>query len=401
MSTAIATRPKNEVEQYLHERMGEIAVSCSKYVKPESVIQVLNVLIYKTPKLLQCDKPSVLHSVVQGVSLGLSFQPSAGEAYLIPRWNKKMNDGKGGLECQFQPGYQGLCKLARESGKVLAIQAVLVKERDVFRVTRINGEADVFHEENLKAMGDPITHVYAWAKLAGVEKPLVEVMEMAEVEYIRSKSESPDSGPWNDHLGEMTKKTCLRRFSKSLPKTPKLVAALTVFDQQFDLSTQELDGTRAITAKVDNGTGHGSGKYASPGDVAKYLKAMEAYVDKRNQQWLDRWADKTADVKDLCNRWQADGHLAKWAEQCGMISPGSVPEGGIKARQVGTLTAIVYCGNQADRKRLAKELEAYIDKQEQIALVKLQKEHSELFEPVDTEGDVTDDEIMGDMEGDN
>jgi hypothetical protein len=150
---------------------------------------------------------------------------------------------------------------------------------------------------------------------------------------------------------------------------------------------------------INNGSGHGSGKYASDEDTAVYLKAMESYIDKRNQQWLDRWSEKTTDIRDLCNRWQADGHLAKWAEQCGMISPGSVPEGGLKNAQVGRLTAIIYCGALEDRKRLAKELEAYIDKQEQIALVKLQKDHPELFEPTDMQGDMSDDDVLGDFGG--
>jgi phage RecT family recombinase len=394
MSTAIATRPKNEVQVYLEEQVAEIAVACSKVIRPESVIQVINVLIYRNPKLLECDKPSILHSVIQGVSLGLSFQPSAGEAYLIPRWNDKAKV----LECQFQPGYQGLCKLARESGKVAAVQAVLVKQDDTIRVTRVNGEAEVFHEENLSKMGAPITHVYAWAKIVGLEKPLIEIMEIAEVEYIRSRSKSKDSGPWDTDYGEMVKKTAIRRLAKALPKTPKLAAAITAFDSGFELSTGQLEGTEK-SPKVDNGTGHGSGKYASPGDVAKYLKAMESYIDKRNQQWLDRWSEKTTDIRDLCNRWQADGHLAKWAEQCGMISPGSIPDGGIKNNQIGRLTAIIYCGALEDRKRLGKELEAYIDKQEQIALVKLQKDHPELFEPIDMQGDTSDDDVLGDFNG--
>jgi phage RecT family recombinase len=394
MSTGIATRPKNEVEKYLEESIGDLAVACSKFVKPETVIQVVGLCCYRNPKILECDRASILHSVIQGTSLGFSFHPSAGEAYLVPRFNKKLNI----KVCDFQPGYQGLRKLATESGQVNLVKAELVRDGDIFRVTH-SPDLEFFHEPKLtNNFNVPITHAYAWAKLATGEY-VIEVMGIDEIEYIRSRSTTPDGGPWQTDYGEMAKKTAIRRLAKSLPKTPKFVAAIEAFDGQFDLSTGQLDGTEKPPA-VTNGTGHGSGKYASPGDVAKYLKAMEGYVDKRNQQWFDRWSGKTDDVKDVCNRWQADGHLAKWAEQCGMISPGSVPEGGLKNRQIGQLTAIVYCGSPADRKRLAKELEAYIDKQEQIALVKLQRDHPELFEPIDTQSeDVTDDEIMGDMEG--
>lgn len=380
MSTGLATRAKSDIQIYLEESISELAVACSKHVQPETVIQVINLCCYKNRKILDCDRPSILHSVIQGTSLGFSFHPSAGEAYLVPRFNKKLNL----MICEFQPGYQGLCKLARESGKVLAVQAVLVRGKDTFRVTRINGEADVFHEENTSAMSEPITHVYAWAKLAGVDKPMVETMEIAEVEYIRSRSTTPEEGPWQTDYGEMTKKTAIRRMSKMLPKTPQLTTALAAFDRGFDMPSAQLDGTEK-PKKIDNGTGHGSGKYASPGQVASYLKAMNAYLDKRNQQWLDRWNGREVDgLKELCNQWQADGHLAKWAEQAGMICQGSTPVTGIKERQIGAFTAIVYHASPEDRKAIAMELAAYLDRQEEIALKAIHRRQPTLFDPIDT-----------------
>lgn len=380
MSTAIATRPKNEVERYLEESIGDLAVACSKFVKPETVVQIVGLCCYRNPKILECDRPSILHSVIQGTSLGFSFHPSAGEAYLVPRFNKKLN----AKICEFQPGYQGLRKLAVESGQVNLVKAELVREGDVFRVTH-SPELEFFHEPKLSnTFNTPVTHAYAWAKLATGEH-VIEVIGIDEIEYVRSRSTTPDGGPWQTDYGEMAKKTAIRRLAKSLPKTPKFVAAIEAFDGQFDMSTAQLDGTEK-PAKTNNGTGHGSGKYADPGKVASYLTAMKGYVDKRNQQWLDRWSGKEPEgLKELCNHFQADGHLAKWAEQSGMLSPGSVPEGGLKNRQMGQLTAIVYHSSQNDRKAIATELAGYIDKQEQIALSKIQRQNPSLFPAEDDE----------------
>ena len=118
----------------------------------------------------------------------------------------------------------------------------------------------------------------------------------------------------------------------------------------------------------NNGSGHGRGQYASPVQVQTYLKNMEKYLRDRNAAWLDRNTDAHGNiregVKELCNRWQADGHLVKWAIANGWLDPASMPEGGIKNRQIGLYSAVVYHRNEEGHRAIAFELRRYFDELE-------------------------------------
>ena len=152
-------------------------------------------------------------------------------------------------------------------------------------------------------------------------------------------------------------------------------------------------------AKIDNGSGHATGKYASEEQTRVYMEALDGYLDKRNAAWFDRWTSKQGEVpeglKPLCNHFQADNHLVKWAIALGLIAPGSVHESGPKAGQLGRLTAILY--HRPERKQLAQEMARYVDEQERVALQVLQRKHPELFEDEPTEAAESDIEGLGDQ----
>ncbi len=399
MTTEIAVRPKSELQQYLEaqDSITELATACAKYVKPETVIQIINLLSYKNRKILDCDKPSVLHSIIQGTSLGLSFHPSAGEAYLIPRFNKKLNL----TICEFQPGYQGLVKLAIGSGRVNVVKAELVREGDLFEVT-YTPEMKFLHKPKAgNTFNTPITNVYAWAKLATGEI-VTEVLGIDEVEYIRSRSTTPNGGPWDTDYGEMVKKTAIRRLQKSLPKTPQMVVALEAFDRGFEMTTAQLDGTESTPKKITNNTDHGSGKYCSEAEAKVCLAAIQKFIDFRNVKWLDRWTKEDGEVpgnlKELCPRiYQADNHLVKWAIQLGLLAPESMSETGLKPAQLGRLTGILYHKDKECRTKMKDELTHYFDELERVATQALEQKHPELFETEVREPGDDDDEDLATM----
>jgi hypothetical protein len=161
------------------------------------------------------------------------------------------------------------------------------------------------------------------------------------------------------------------------------------------LDESELDtlsGVRQCTStgqleSPKNDSGHGRGQYASPEQVQAYLAGSDAYREKRNQAWLDRWTDEhTGEFLggtngELVNRWQLDNHLVKWAVDTGRLDPASLPDGGVKNRQIGMYTAVVYHRSTEDRKALSQEARRYFDQQEERATEALQKSRPELFEP--------------------
>jgi hypothetical protein len=157
---------------------------------------------------------------------------------------------------------------------------------------------------------------------------------------------------------------------------------------------------------LDNGTGHGKGQYASPEQTETYCTAMESYVDRRNAEWLDRWVvhGETPDgLSELCNRWQADNHLVKWARETGRIQvDAGTAERGVQNRQIGRYTAIVYHRSKSDREAISRELRRYIDELAERQTEKLKAQNPSLFgEPVPIDECEVDDGFEGVTDADS
>jgi recombination protein RecT len=222
-SSAPASRTLKPFLEQSHERLTAVL---PRYLTPERVVQVVSTLVYRTPSLQKCPPDSVLAAVMQASELGLDLSPGMGEAYLVPYWNKRA----GVHECQFQPGYKGLVKLARQSGEIASIRAEIVREGEPF-VYRYDPDLTLLHEPHVGS-DDPVVLVYAVAKLANGERQAA-VLARAEVEAVRARSRSGGEGPWVTDWPEMAKKTAVRRLCKLLPRSLDLGRALEADDQQY------------------------------------------------------------------------------------------------------------------------------------------------------------------------
>jgi recombination protein RecT len=225
-----------ELKTFLESQSERMAAALPKHITPERLIQVVTTLHYRTPKLQECDNASILASVLRACTLGLDLEPAMNEAFLIPRFNKEIN----GQECQFQIGYQGLRKLAMQSGAVASLQARLVRERDAFRY-EFTPDLIFHHVPCLNGSPGPVVMVYAVAKLTNGEQ-IIEVMDADEVEAIHQRSDGyktavkkgwKESGPWVTDWNEMAKKTVLKRVCKSIPRSTELAAAINDDDVMY------------------------------------------------------------------------------------------------------------------------------------------------------------------------
>jgi len=341
MGTAIATFDPTELVGINAQR---IAAACPAHFTPAKVAQMLSLLAHKNPDLRKCVPESVIVSVIQAGELGLSLNPSAAEAYLIPRWNKNLNNKSGGYECQLQIGYKGLEKLAIGTGAVRFIEVHEVIEGDEFRVVRDTGEKQatrVVHAPNYTDRGrfnKPILYYYTLAHMADGQR-VVEVMSAEEVEDIHRRTDGyrkaqsngwNESGPWATDYVEMAKKTVVRRATKRLPRSGASPAAAVAFeklDKALELDNREFDDWREAARTPehhainhDNGTGHGSGAYAPPEVVAEYSAWVRDYCAEINAKWADEIQRRGLEIEqlpkecqELLNTWQLTGHLLKWA----------------------------------------------------------------------------------------
>jgi recombination protein RecT len=163
------------------------------------------------PELLQCTRASLWRACIQGAEIGLSLNPTAAEADILPQ------RVGGELTAQFRPRYKGLMNLARRSGEVTSIRAVLVYENDEFQEIRGLRE-DLIH---IPAKGErgKLSHAYCVWTLKGVPEPQFEVMDRAQVMRIKARSPAgaKNAGPWKTDEEEMWRKTVVKRATKYMP----------------------------------------------------------------------------------------------------------------------------------------------------------------------------------------
>lgn len=195
--------------------------------------------------------------------------------------------------------------------------------------------------------------------------------------------------------GEALANAYMKAITKAKRRTVLSACGLGILDET---EVETIPGAVVVPqGKPDNQSGHGQGMYASPAQSEAWVKRLEGYVAARNQRWLDRWTEEVtgevpSGLKDLCNVWQADNHLLKWARETGRLDPASGTEEGQQHRQIGRFTAIVVNRSKADEKAICKELERYLDEQEARQGERLRALHPDLFPGESDEAQATADD---------
>ena len=228
-----------------------LAQALPKWMSIDRLLRVVFTSTMKNPKLLDCTKESLLQSIMQCAQLGL--EPILGRAYLIPYNNNKNINGQWVkvLECQFQPGYQGLVDLARRSGKVDDVYAQVVYENDEFDIV-YGTERRLTHKPHIGAEpGKPIGAYTVWELSSGIKA--FEFMPLHEIYKRRDKSQAymwaqtgdPKKGGgkqdsiWHVWEAEQMRKTVIKHSAKLQPASIEFMEAVDM-DNSTDLSRAQL-----------------------------------------------------------------------------------------------------------------------------------------------------------------
>jgi recombination protein RecT len=219
--------PAENLRGLLERMLPEIqkALPRTGALDPERFARIALTTVKKTPKLLECRPESILAGVMSAAQLGLTVDGVTGDAYLVPYKNTAV----------LIPGYRGLMRMARNSGRVAKIEARCVYEGDEFRVA-YGTDAQLVHNPDpwgSREQGD-IIGVYALAKVLddrGNAYDQWETMSVEEVEKVRARSRAAEKGPWVSDWPEMAKKTVVRRLAKYLPLDTEEQRAVAVEEQ--------------------------------------------------------------------------------------------------------------------------------------------------------------------------
>jgi recombination protein RecT len=185
------------------------------------------------PKLLQADRPSLLDSIIQAASLGLSVNPLLGEAWLIPRKKnfKDRNDQWQSLVLvSNQTGKNGLIKMGWRSKMLDAIHTDTVYDGEMFDYESgsnpyVKHRPDVYGKLRTGLTKDIIA-AYASVYVIGSTRPIIKVLGAEELYRIAAMSGNPNdnewSDVWTDHFAEMAEGAALKRVCKKLPRSDEL-----------------------------------------------------------------------------------------------------------------------------------------------------------------------------------
>ena len=187
------------------------------------------------------DVNSIIQSVLNIAQVGLTLNPVAKLAYLVPR----MIGGK--LTCCLEPSYMGLVKLLTDTCSITSIYCHVVYKDDSFEYS-LGTKTEIIHKPKLGNKSEAIA-VYAVAVLKDGSKQ-IELMTCEEINLIRDSSESYKafkSGKvkkciWDEFWSEMARKTVIKRITKYLPKTEqwdKVNEAIHLDNRDFQITDQQ------------------------------------------------------------------------------------------------------------------------------------------------------------------
>jgi recombination protein RecT len=217
----------------------QIAAALPRHMTAERMARIATTEMRKVPKLAQCEPMSFLGAVIQCAQLGLEPGSALGHAYILPYEKRKKVGGEWrtvAVEAQVIIGYRGMIDLARRSGQIVSIEARAVYEGDEFQCV-LGLDSNIHHvpawDNPNRSKADKLRFVYAVAKLkdGGVQ---FDVMSRVEVDAIRARSKSGDSGPWVTDYAAMALKTVVRRLFKFLPVSIELARAVSL-DEAADM----------------------------------------------------------------------------------------------------------------------------------------------------------------------
>jgi recombination protein RecT len=227
---------------YIESLKSEMARALPKHLTADRMTRIAVTALRTTKNLADCTVPSFVASIMACSVLGIEPNTPLGEAFLIPFWNKKINEKRGGYECQLIIGYQGYRSLAFRSGQIASMPAYAVFKGDHFEY-----ELGLSPSLKHKPSDDPnredpanLTHVYCVIRPKdATSEPIFLVLSRAQVEKRRTRGASgktyqdgnPISTPWDTDYEAMALKTVVRAIFKWAPRSTEMVVAGDIDDR--------------------------------------------------------------------------------------------------------------------------------------------------------------------------
>ena len=178
----------------------------------------INQALRNNPDILRCTGVSIVNACVKSAYDGLRLDGK--EAALVAH-NVKVSKNPDRWEnhAEYFPMVRGLIKKILMAREVVSMEAEVIYEHDIYRVTR-GTNPEIHHEPKLVGdRGKPIAY-YSVATLKGGYRS-AEIMTAADVADVQKEAKT--DFVWKRWPGEMGKKSVIRRHEKKLPSGRDMV----------------------------------------------------------------------------------------------------------------------------------------------------------------------------------
>ncbi|MEY5098198.1 MAG: hypothetical protein RJA36_917 [Pseudomonadota bacterium] len=218
MSTALV-----EIRSAVEKMAPQFKAALPAHVPVERFVRTTLTAVQTNQALLDADRRTLFAAATKAAQTGLL--PDGREGAIVTFRRKD-----GTVEAQWMPMVAGIMKLVRNSGEISTWSVQAVYENDTFDF-ELGDNEHITHKPSLAGRGKLIA-VYSIVTMKDGEKSR-EVMSVEDVNAIRGRSRSKDSGPWVTDFAEMAKKTVVRRHAKRLPLSTDIDGALREDDELF------------------------------------------------------------------------------------------------------------------------------------------------------------------------
>lgn len=207
-----------EVRTAIEKMAPQFKAALPGHVSVEKFVRVTLTAVQTNPQLLEADRRTLFAAATKAAQMGLL--PDGREGAIVTFKN----------QAQWMPMVAGIMKLVRNSGEISTWSVQAVYENDNFDFC-LGDEEHIIHKPALANRGKIIA-VYSIVTMKDGEKSR-EVMSVEDVNAIRARSRSGNSGPWVSDFAEMAKKTVVRRHSKRLPLSTDIDGVIRDDDELF------------------------------------------------------------------------------------------------------------------------------------------------------------------------
>jgi len=180
-----------EVRTAIEKMAPQFKAALPSHVPVERFVRTTLTAVQTNPQLMQADRRTLFAAATKAAQMGL--MPDGREGAIVT-----FKD-----QAQWMPMVAGIMKLVRNSGEISTWSVQAVYENDQFDFC-LGDDEHITHKPTLASRGKMIA-VYSIVTMKDGEKSR-EVMSVEDVEAIRRRSRSGQSGPWVTDFAEMATK---------------------------------------------------------------------------------------------------------------------------------------------------------------------------------------------------